>query len=120
MRLYNIKQKNVFSSGIGLIVWQTIGFITKGRNSKGQRKIRPNGIKPNFQKAQLNFRPKIKKGRILKGRIIWLNGRGAEWTFAHPFRPPASPTQSDRLLRQPASPTTPTRFTLSEVLNKYI
>ena len=34
-----------------------VGFITKG-----QRKIRPNGIKPNFQKAQLNFRPKIKKG----------------------------------------------------------
>ena len=38
-----------------------LAFITKGRNSKGQRKIRPKDIQPNFQKAILNFRPKIKK-----------------------------------------------------------
>ena len=42
------------------------GFITKGRNSKGQRKIRANGTKPNFQKAQLNFKPKIEKADFQK------------------------------------------------------
>ena len=48
------------------------GFMKKGLNSKGRRKIRPNGIKPSYQRADLNIRAKI---RI--GRIIWLNGERA-------------------------------------------
>ena len=43
------------------------GFITKGRNTKGQRKIRPNGIKSNFQKADMKFRPKIAGGPEKRG-----------------------------------------------------
>ena len=67
------------------------GFITKGRNSKGQCKIRPNGIKPNFQKAQLNFRPKIKKaesyGRMGVGRVD-LRSHALAKVYSAPLNPP--------------------------------
>ena len=85
-------------------------------------KIKPNGIKPNFQKAVLNFRPKIKKVNFQMaesfGQMGWRpNGPslvgacsgsyGRLRPLAHPLQPTTPPTLSDHPLQLTATPAHP-------------